>query len=294
MNNVRSIIIAVPAYKPYAALTESEHLAWLQFTQVYAAYDFCLICPDSLLVEPYQASRPAVCIRAERFANSFFTGTASYNKLLLTLDFYQRFSAYEYLLICQLDVFVFRDALPEWMSKGYSYVGPPWFRGFEPPLDDAQLWHVGNGGFSLRRVAHAIRVLTTDQPIFSWPTLLRGCFSAGLLPGLKQVPATLRRGLLANSTHHSRNDYPSQEDVFWSVICADRFAWYTVPTPQEALDFGFDYHPTLMLELNSGQLPMGFHAWDRHRNEFWTELFRQAGHSLLPREILGSTGSLSQ
>lgn len=275
-----SVAIVVPAYKLFADLTESEQISWRQATQVYHAYEFVLVCPDTLDTTGYDSPALAHPVRVERFADSYFTGTASYNKLLLSLDFFARFAAFDYMLICQLDVFVFRDDLPAWCAKGYSYVGPPWFAGFEPPLAEAQLWHVGNGGFSLRKIAHALRVLHTRQPIFSWPTLLRECFAAGFGAGLRQLPAVLRRGLLANRTHHSRNDYPGQEDVFWSVICADRFAWYTVPTPQEALMFGFDHHPTLMLELNGGQLPMAFHAWDRHRNDFWTKVFVERGYKL--------------
>ena len=273
-----SVAIVVPAYKRFADLTESEQISWRQFTDVYRAYPFVLVCPDSLDASGYSNSTLVQPVQLERFADSYFTGTTSYNKLMLSLDFFQRLASYEYMLLCQLDVFVFRDDLPEWCAKGYSFVGPPWFAGFEPPLAEARLWAVGNGGFSLRKVADCLRVLHTWQAIFSWPTLLRECFAPGFNEGLLQLPAYLRRGLLSNQTHHARNDYPGQEDVFWSIICADRFAWYTVPEPTEALAFGFDYHPILMLELNGGRLPMGFHAWDRHRNAFWTELFAERGY----------------
>ncbi len=275
-----SIAILVPAHKRFADLSESEQISWWQFTDVYRTYPFVLVCPDSLDITGYASTALAQPVRLERFADSYFTGTASYNKLLLSLDFFQRFASSDYILLCQLDVFVFYDALPEWCAKGYSYVGPPWFAGFEPPLDEARLWAVGNGGFSLRKVADCLRVLHTRRAIFSWPTLLRECFRPGLRAGLRQLPAYLRRGLWGNSTHYTRNDYAAQEDVFWSLICADRFAWYTVPTPTEALAFGFDHHPTRMLELNGDRLPMGFHAWDRHRNEFWTALFAERGYSL--------------
>ncbi|OGX83190.1 hypothetical protein BEN47_17790 [Hymenobacter lapidarius] len=275
-----NVAIVVPAYRRFADLTESEQISWRQSTDVYQTYPFVLVCPDSLDASGYVSAVLAQPVRLERFADTYFSGTASYNKLMMSLDFFQRLAGYEYFLLCQLDVFVFRDDLPAWCAKCYSYVGPPWFAGFEPPLAEARLWAVGNGGFSLRKVADCLRVLHARQPIFSWPTLLRECFAPGLGAGLRRLPAYLRRGLQANQTHHARNDYAGQEDIFWSLICADRFAWYTVPTPTEALEFGFDYHPTLMLELNGGRLPMGFHAWDRHRNAFWTKLFKEQGYSL--------------
>lgn len=282
------VAIGVPAYKLFSNLIENERIAWYQFTKVYREYDFVLVCPQSLDTSGYLSPSLTAQARVERFMDAYFTGTDSYNKLLLAVDFYQRFEAYEYILICQSDVFVFYDALPEWCAKGYSYVGPLWFKGFAPPVEEAQLREVGNGGFSLRKVADALRVLHTRQTIFAYPTFVRECFSKGFVSGLSQLPTYVRRMLFANNTHHTRNDYPSQEDVFWSIICADRFTWYTRPTPTEALAFGFDYHPVLMLDLNGGKLPMAFHAWDRHRNEFWAQVFAEAGY--VPAQILVNKG----
>ena len=62
----------------------------------------------------------------ETFDPAYFTSIQGYNRLLLSTEFYQRFLGSAYLLICQLDVFVFRDELAGWVARGYDYVGAPW------------------------------------------------------------------------------------------------------------------------------------------------------------------------
>ena len=38
-------------------------------------------------------------LSVQRFANVFFAGISGYSKLLLTPDFYRRFSEYDYMLL---------------------------------------------------------------------------------------------------------------------------------------------------------------------------------------------------
>ncbi|MCK5681152.1 hypothetical protein KAI46_10130 [bacterium] len=54
----------------------------------------------------------------------------AYNKLLVFPGFWDAFPSFEYMLIAQLDAFVFRDNLDEWCRKGYAYIGAPWLNGF--------------------------------------------------------------------------------------------------------------------------------------------------------------------
>ena len=71
---------------------------------------------------------------------------------MLSSEFYRRFSKFEYILIYQLDAFVFKDQLNYWCKKGYDYIGAPWFEGFHLTKTGVNIIGVGNGGFSLRRV----------------------------------------------------------------------------------------------------------------------------------------------
>jgi hypothetical protein len=280
MKAEKIVSVVIPIYKKFESLSDSEKISWTQCLNILHRYDISLVYPQSLNVSEYvyDLFDKGNSYALQSFEDKYFKSTDSYNKLLLHKDFFNRFLKYEYILICQLDVFVFCDLVEDWCSKGYSYVGPPWFKGFIPEPDNAQLWRVGNGGFSLRRIADCLRVLNTFKLIFSWPTILKENFSSGLLYGFGKLPFMFKRIIFGNNTYHALNDYHSQEDVFWSVICNDRFAWYKVPNVTEALKFGFDYHPEIMYELNGKQLPMGFHGWDKHRNGFWKDIFARAGY----------------
>lgn len=45
---------------------------------------------------------------------------------MLSAEFYERFLAWDYILLCQTDAFVFRDELADWCARGYDYIGAPW------------------------------------------------------------------------------------------------------------------------------------------------------------------------
>ena len=240
------VSVVVPVYKQFHKLTESERISWNQSTSVLSGYEFVLVCPYSLDVSGYSKSGHHFTV--ERFNDSFFTGTNSYNKLLLSLDFFSKFIEYKYILICQLDVFVFYDRLSEWCDCNYSYVGAPWFEGFIPVADIAQLWKVGNGGFSLRKVSDCIKVLNSFKLIFSPITIFREFIKNNSQWRLINYLTLVKRLFLGNNTYHLMNDFSYQEDVFWSIICQDRFDWYTTPPVAEALKFGFDYLPEVMLK----------------------------------------------
>ena len=58
-----------------------------------------------------EAARSGVQLGLLRFSDHWFHRVSTYNKLMLSLDFYVRFSAYGYLLVYQLDAWVFSDEL---------------------------------------------------------------------------------------------------------------------------------------------------------------------------------------
>ena len=84
---------------------------------------------------------------------------------MLNPNFYQRFRRFEYILIYQLDAFVFSDRLEEFCRLGYDYIGAPWPLGDgnkhneELVVEGNHFLTVGNGGFSLRRVQACIDAL---------------------------------------------------------------------------------------------------------------------------------------
>lgn len=92
---------------------------------------------------------------------------------MLSVNFYRSFKEYEFMLIYQLDSYVFRDELLDWCEKDYDYIGAPVHNfildNFSQRIDIATL----NGGFSLRKINSALRVLSSFRFIYSFKDLLK-------------------------------------------------------------------------------------------------------------------------
>ncbi len=156
-----NVAIVIPVYTQ--TLDEKERISLLQMVKIFTGYDLVFVMPEGL--QPaFLDSFPDAHIKCEYFDESNFSSGYSYNKLMLSYSFYSRFSSYEYILISQLDVFVFEDRLNEFCSLGYDYIGAPWLEGYFYYTDKRHtMWYVGNGGFSLRRVQSFLRLLQDRQ-----------------------------------------------------------------------------------------------------------------------------------
>lgn len=131
-------------------------------------------------------------IEIVRFSSSWFKSTKTYSRLLLTKEFYQKFKMYEYILICQTDVFVMgnSDDLQRFLDMDYDYWGAPWYfraRAYRKrcpgykilwPISKPRRVHVGNGGLSLRRVSAMLRFLEKYEKEASYTDELEDGFIA--------------------------------------------------------------------------------------------------------------------
>lgn len=245
------VTVVIPIYK--TCLSEYEQISLRQVLQVLGHHRIVAVKPRSLDISSLHL--PA----EESFDDDYFAGIAGYNRLMMSAEFYRRFSDSEYILIYQLDAYVFSDRLKEWCGKGYDYVGAPWLSKpiYRFPLYRLCSWmkrkwlarkglphrsitrdKVGNGGLSLRRVDAHIAVLEKYSDV-----------AAAYL----------------SHRHHLFN-----EDVFFSVEVRRREPSFRYPTVQEALDFAFDKYPRLCFRRNHHRLPFGCHAWyKRKMRRFW-------------------------
>jgi hypothetical protein len=166
------VCVVIPTYKEFSQLNEQESISWQQCLRVLGQHPICLVCPPQLAISAYlaDAATHGIICRYEHFAAKYFSGIDGYNRLMLSRHLYRRFERYEYILVHQLDVFVFRDDLAHWCARGYSYIGAPWFDGYYPTPRNTRLWEVGNGGFTLRRVPDALRALHTLALAQEWAT----------------------------------------------------------------------------------------------------------------------------
>ena len=144
--NREEVAIIVPVYKE-----ELNAFEKLSFEQLYKVvqnnYDIYLVGPEGMDISNYTNICPWVLYIP--LDPKWFKSIHSYSQLCMQYDFYDRFSAYEYMLLYQLDAWLFRDEIHQFCQLGYDYIGAPIF-------SDKCGWpdvpKVGNGGFSLRKV----------------------------------------------------------------------------------------------------------------------------------------------
>ena len=266
--------------------TEFELISLKQGLKILHKHPFALVVPEGLDVSVYEKLFQFYNVKydIEFFNNKFFGTLANYNRLVLHKSFYERFNGYEYMLIYHLDCFVFRDEIDYWCAKGYDYFGPPWFGMFDANYKTDNLWLVGNGGFSIRKIDSFIRVLSLPKiklsfsKLYYYYTLQRTPFNK-----LIKLPYII---LLASGFKNNKSYYletPFSEDIFWSYV-ATNIKNPINPIPlNESIEFGFDGNPETLYNMNNKKLPFGCHGWfkyDKRNIDFWTPFIEKEGFTV--------------
>ena len=245
------VTIVIPVYKVNLSLTEQISLK--QCIKLLDDFDIVFVHPESLDVSTINFDGR---ISSEKFPDHYFKSVFRYNRLMLTASFYERFSHSKFILIYQLDAYVFRDELLYWCSKNYDYIGAPWIstpnKGikkvlslFESKKKKARseiFYKVGNGGFSLRKVSTHIA-------------------------NAKKLKSVIEQNL-----NRSEDDFRIMEDVFWSSVPKIDPS-FLIPDYKEGLKFAFDRKPKLALKLNNNKLPFGCHGFEKPKVKmFWSKM----------------------
>jgi hypothetical protein len=260
---MKKIAIVTPMYREQ--LSPDEKLSLRHLDYFLPSHQRIVIAPPSLNV-------PLSNITIERFPARYFADIAAYNRLLLTEEFYARFASFDYILIYQLDCLVLSNALDHWCDQGWDYIGAPWltdFASFGGP--GVGLWKVGNGGFSLRRVASFLQVFREYDPRNAadiyWEQIVRR------FPGYKRLfrlpKLALKRLPIRAPLHFHLGHNKAMEDWFWGVEATYYFPGFKVAPPEEALSFAFEMDPAFCFARNNYRLPFGVHAWQRYDRKFW-------------------------
>ena len=268
MTNTCAIII--PLYK--AVLSPLETIALQQCRTILADYDLIFVKPDSLNLSSLNVELPSSS-KAVSFNDDYFKSVYGYNNLMLSSEFYKQFLDYEYMLIYQLDAFVFKNELEKWCNSGYDYIGAPWLReeAFESSFKATkesirsffhrrfkikdkhgmtdygrQLFNtVGNGGLSLRRVRKFYQLCIDHQTLID--------------------------------TYKNKTASTYNEDMFWSIEINRTTKRLVIPGYKQALLFSIETAPKRAMQLTKNKLPFGCHAWDKAR-DFWRPYFKEQGH----------------
>jgi hypothetical protein len=270
----RPAVVSIPVYQPAPSALEAFSLA--RCAAVLGRHPFVFFGPASLDFGAYLALAPGG--RVLHFDDRYFGSLGGYSELLIRPHFYEAFADFEYLLIYQLDAFVFEDHLEEWCAKGYDYLGAPWLG------DDGRWTGVGNGGFSLRRVRSCLDVLHCQRkltPREFWEHV-RKTTPSPLIRALKYhrkllmylgigtcLPAFLRKWV--------RRQEP--EDMFWGLHAARYHPPFRVAPVEEAIAFAVEAGLELTHARFEKRPPFGC-----HRNWLLEGLYRFAEGQPGPRD----------
>jgi hypothetical protein len=260
------VCVVIPIYK--MSMTDLEIISYQRILHVFSNYEIVIVCPKSITERISQTIGIKDKVKVSYFDDKFFKGIVGYNRLLMSLEFYQRFADFKFILICQLDVFVICDRLDFWIEKGLDNIGAPIFEGYTKP--SLVLKAKGNnGGFCLRNTKSCIRVLSMLKFTYS---NLSSLWEMETLWYWKLF-RIIRDGFIFNFNIDFLKPVIN-EDVFWSVIVPDRFTWFTVCGAEEAKFFAYDANPRFLFEKSNYIYPMAIHAWWRYDKEFVLDVIK--------------------
>ena len=249
--------IVIPIYKETLDCVEEISLKRLkkvliedkgEKTDLYDPYDFYdiyLVYPEGLNVSKYHElfeNAYRVKLYEVKFDPKYFTSTAAYSQLCISYDFYKKFDHYKYMLIYQLDCYLFYDNIANWVKQGYDYIGGPivstdcgWDTVKESRKGKQWTPYVGNGGFSLRKIETFKEITDPD--------------------GEFRKRYKLTDEVLKNVKY---------EDKYF---CNDLYKLYELEVPdwKEALSFGIDMSVDVIYNYFKWQgKPMGAHSIDKN------------------------------
>jgi hypothetical protein len=255
------VAVVIPVYKNN--LERFEQLALEQCFRVLNRHRTFIIKPRSLDVS---IGNEAVSYIS--FDDKYFESRQGYNRLMLWEGFYEKFLRFQYILIYQLDAYVFKDQLLEWCDKGYDYVGAPWLR----PAKYIDVFKAVKS-----RVLIAVHTwFNLRQPNSDLPTELQfenkvgnGGLSLRRVRKFYEAAMQHKSGL---AKYLNRTEHHFNEDVWWAIELNRKSNYLNIPHYKKAVFFSIENQPERAWELTRGELPFGCHAWNLHL-DFWERHF---------------------
>jgi hypothetical protein len=239
--NCHDVAILVPIYKP--TLSEEELIGLRRSLHSLENRLVTFIHPRNLNLTLYQSLSPKALF--QEYDEVWFSSIASYNRLLLSPEFYKGYQAFKFVLILQTDAVVLRDDLQQWLEAAFDYVGAPWPNGYElfVNLDrysgsngKVVKAHVGNGGLSLRRVRSSLALMA------EFPQALDYFQKSG-----------------------------SSEDLFFAFM-GQLSQSFVLPSETRASLFSLELQASKYFAMNGNIAPFGGHAWSKYEPQFWAPL----------------------
>ncbi len=217
---MKPAVVVIPVYRE--ELKPSERVSLRQAQQVLGKYDICFMAPEKM-----RSFLSGKGCKAEYFPDKCLSSRLEYSKLLLTPEFYARFKGYQYMLLYQLDAFVFSDRLQYFCSLGYDFIGAPM------PYSGNFRTKVGiNGGLALRKIDGCIRVTQMMHNM--------------------QMDDEMWKA------------FEQAEDRFFSYCGGREDIAFSVPRVTISSDFAIEFNVAHCWDrLSPNHLPFGCHAWSK-------------------------------
>lgn len=241
----------IPIYK--TELNKNELISLNQCLNILNKHVIIFIAPNNLDTQLYEKlCTDKTSFKVKYFDESYFRDIAGYNKLLLSPFFYKTFIAFKFILIYQLDAYVFRDGLINWCHQNYDFIGAPNLPNENASGDiqilknysrflglinkylktNLKITNVGNGGFSLRKT--------------------RSCY-------------WLLKLLKSKVDKWGQNN----EDGFFKYWGNILYPFFRLPADDIALKFAIEVSPGQSLQKLNYDLPFGCHAFEKYEPEVW-------------------------
>lgn len=280
-------VIIIPIYKEN--LSETESLSLNRCLTILGKHKICIVTFKQLNISAYRKiiDRHKIKTHCEYFNKKYFTnGTIGYNKLMLSKSFYHRFRRYTFMLIYQLDGYVFRNDMDYWCKKDFSFIGAPVFEGYSQCNSESASLGYMNGGVSLRKtkdmyniLRQAIKIQTFEKSyekgnIFKkLLTILKIVFGGGtVLEGEGYNEDCLLSRLLIDKI----NSFASRP-IFWKMLFNCDTIQYKMPSFSESYHFSFDENEEHLFSLMKGETPSFCHTFHRiTKRKFWSKLINFA------------------
>ena len=235
---MKKAAVIIPVYKEF--FSEDEKISLLQCREYLSDYDIIFLIPNNIDLN-IDHTEIIICTNPKNLSSR-----RAYSDYVLSMDFYNLFVDYEYILIYQLDAFVFRNELNRFIELDYDYIGAKWPFGMECHTDDNMLWYYGNGGLSLRKISSFLEWTKKDKERID-----------------------------------SVKEYLN-EDLIISIYGRD---YLKIAEDPIATNFSFDVNPLYCYEKNNNKLPFGCHAWNKFNRLFWKDVFSTYGREISSIEI---------
>ena len=235
------VAVVIPIYKE--ELNDLEKISLAQVRKVLKNYPLIFVAPEGKNFPYLQPGDMLV-----QFHPQYFQSVETYSRLLLSPMFYEPFLVFDYILLYQLDAFVFYDALEDFCRLDYDYIGAAWPYHVWQGLKFEKMPRVGNGGFSLRKVKACHKILTecADAPGWNW--------------------------IFQNFI----------EDAFFAICGVTEGTNFKVAPIDIANAFSMEWYPERCVKRLGYTLPFGCHNWHRFSADFYVEIFAQLGYDLRP------------